>query len=305
MHEYIAPTIYYWQVHLLYASLACIAAWVLTSFMHGSATIKYWIWVVASVNFVVPLGGIIDRFGATHLSWARSMSMFHDADLGISRSATAAAAVVGVWLLGALLMIFRLVARIRAERHAACATGFPAGHEFLAHGVPVRFAEARQVPAVAGVLRPHISLPQGIQELLSESELEAVLMHEATHARRRDNLLRLLHELGLCALWFHPLVWVVGSRLALYRELSCDENVIQRAHGAELISALAKLADPRDPFVLRATASSFIGERLSCLTAEPSGGRGADALLATLFGLLVAAGVVLTIAHTACCFPVG
>ena len=30
--------------------------------------------------------------------------------------------------------------------------------------------------------------------------------------------------------------------MALYRELSCDESVIQRAHGTELVSALAKFA---------------------------------------------------------------
>src|SRR5579862_7613193 len=153
MHEYIAPTVYYWQVHLLYASLVCIAAWLLTSFMRGSASIKYWIWVAASVNFVIPLGGLIDGFGATHLPWARSLPLFHDADVGISRSAAAAAVVVGVWLLGALLMVMRLAVRIRAERRAACASGEDAsraGGAFVAHGVPVRFAEARQVPAVAG-----------------------------------------------------------------------------------------------------------------------------------------------------------
>ena len=199
MHEYVAPTIYYWQVHLLNASLVCVAAWLLTSFMHGSATTKYWIWVAASVNFILPLGGLIDSFGATHLPWARSMALFHDADVGISRSAVAAATVVGVWLLGALLMMVRLVVRIRAERRAARAAGegnSPECRELMAHGVPVRFAEARQLPVVAGVLHPHISLPRGIERLLSHSELEAVLLHEATHARRRDNLLRLVHEIG-------------------------------------------------------------------------------------------------------------
>jgi beta-lactamase regulating signal transducer with metallopeptidase domain len=135
--------------------------------------------------------------------------------------------------------------------------------EFPCSCVPVRFAGSRHAPAVDGVLRPHISLPNGIDRLLSEHELNAVLTHQLTHARRRDNLIRLIYEAGLCWLWFHPLVWLTFSRLALYRELSCDESVIQSAQSEELVSALAKLANPEKAFLLQATASSFLSHRLA------------------------------------------
>ena len=130
---------------------------------------------------------------------------------------------------------------------------------------PVRFADTGHAPAVDGVLHPYISLPDGIDRLLSKQELNAVLIHELTHARRRDNLIRLVHEVGLCVLWFHPLVWIAGSRLALYRELSCDESVIQSARGEDLVSALAKLANPDKALLLQASASSFISHRLAQL----------------------------------------
>jgi beta-lactamase regulating signal transducer with metallopeptidase domain len=157
---------------------------------------------------------------------------------------------------------------------------------------------------VDGVLRPHISLPKGIDRLLSERELNAVLIHELTHAKRRDNLIRLIHEVGLCGLWFHPLVWITGSRLSLYRELSCDESVIKSAHGADLISALAKLASPEETFLLQATASSFLTHRLALLAvAQPQRScRAASALLALAFGAVLLASVFETVAHTACCF---
>jgi Zn-dependent protease with chaperone function len=88
-------------------------------------------------------------------------------------------------------------------------------------------------------------------------------LHEVAHAKRRDNLTRLLYEFSLCALWFQPLIWLAGIRLALYRELSCDESVIQRAQGQALIRALAKLAVPEEPMFLQATASSYLSHRLA------------------------------------------
>jgi beta-lactamase regulating signal transducer with metallopeptidase domain len=158
---------------------------------------------------------------------------------------------------------------------------------------------------MTGLLRPRIWLPKGIDRVLSESEIKAVLIHELTHARRRDNLTRLIYEVGLCALWFHPLVWLAGSRLALYRELSCDERVILSGHAEDLLSALWKLADP-EAVLLRATASSFLSHRLARLAAPqprftcPNESR----LLTAVFAVVLLGGVFETVAHTACCFLV-
>jgi beta-lactamase regulating signal transducer with metallopeptidase domain len=131
-------------------------------------------------------------------------------------------------------------------------------------------------------------------------------MHEVTHARRRDNLIWLIYEVGLCALWFHPLIWIAGSRLALYRELSCDESVLERARSGDLISALAKLANPEKGILLQATASSFLGHRLARLASgQPQRAcRTTSALLSVVFGVALIGGVLGTIAHTACCFVV-
>jgi beta-lactamase regulating signal transducer with metallopeptidase domain len=141
-------------------------------------------------------------------------------------------------------------------------------------------------------------------ELLRERELNSVLMHELRHARRHDNLIRLIYEVALCGLWFHPLVWITGSRLALYRELSCDESVIQNGHGGDLVSALAKLANPDKVLLLQATAASFMGHRLVQLTAArpPRMRVATNTLLMVLFAAAFMTGVFATVAHTACCF---
>jgi beta-lactamase regulating signal transducer with metallopeptidase domain len=307
MHEHIARALYYSEVHLLYASIVGVAAWVLTSTERGSATTKYWIWVTTCLNFILPMGAVLDQFGSSHLSWATPLGIIGDAANSISRG-PAAVAVFVVWFFGATLMFVRLCLRIRADHRDARATGGESvlnpRLSLLAHGVPVRFADSRQGPAVDGVLRPHISLPNGIERLLSEHELSAVLIHEVTHARRRDNLIRLIHEVGLSVLWFHPLVWIAGSRLAVYRELSCDESVIESAYGGDLVSALAKLANPEGSPLLQATASSLLSHRLSRLSApqpQPTH-RTASTVLTVGFSAVLLCSVVETVAHTACCF---
>jgi beta-lactamase regulating signal transducer with metallopeptidase domain len=310
MHEHVAPAVYYLEVHLLYATVVCLAAWVLTSIWRGAATAKYWIWVATSLNFMVPLGGFFNGFGASRVSWATQLGGLDDVGIGISRNLTAGVVLFGVWVCGAAFMLARLLVRLYRDREdqstARSHNGTPLKPRFLAHGVPVTLSTASQGPSVDGVLRPHISLPLGIDRLLNDRELDAVLIHEVTHARRRDNLIRLVHEIALCGLWFHPLVWLTGSRLAMFRELSCDDAVIENSRGADLVTALAKLADPGEPRLLRAGAATFFSHRLARLKASQSDrARGAAALALTLlYGAVLLACMIETIAHTPSCFRV-
>lgn len=312
MHESITHAIYYFGVHLVYSSIVWLAAWCLTAIPGASATTKHWIWVATALNFILPLGAAFDTLWAPYITWAAPLGKIGDAGVSISNNAPLATLLCEIWLIGAAIMAARLGLRIAAERRGAGAIGgqspFAPERAWVADGVPVRFAGRRPGPAVHGLLRTCILLPDGIDRLLSKRELDSVLWHELRHARRHDNLIRLVYEIALCILWFHPLFWITGFRLALYRELSCDETAIANGHGGDLLSALAKLATlEEEPPLLQATATSFIGHRLALLTAarpaRPARMRLAtNSMLALAFAGVFLTGVFATVAHTACCF---
>lgn len=303
MHEHIARTMYYFSIHLIYASAVGVAAWLLTSIRGGSATTKYWIWVATAFNFVVPIGAGIDKLWAPHLTWAAPLGIIGGPVWDITQG-WSAVGLAAVWMIGAVAMSVRLIVQIRQARKIEMSAVHGRGmtSNFLADGIPISFAKY-PAPTVNGVFRPHILLPTGIDRLLDEREFRAVLLHEVVHARRHDNLIRLFYELSLCALWFHPLIWLAGARMALYRELSCDESVIRDAHGEALVSALAKLAVPEKPIFLQATVSSHLSYRLTRLQqAAIRQPRGATLMISSLFAAIIFAGILETVAHTACCF---
>jgi len=303
MHEHIARVLYYLQVHLWYASIVCLACWLLTSVCNGSATTKYWIWIVTAINFLVPTGAIIDKLWSSHLSWATPLTYMGAIGVTIADSPSLTMTICAVWLTGMIFMFMRLFLRLRSERRDAQGDAGIEQRRFLTEGVPVSIVAKRLAPAVNGVLRPLILLPDGIETLLNEHELDAVLVHELTHARRKDNLMRLIYETCLCILWFHPLVWLTGSRLSLFRELSCDESVIRKARGRELVSALTKLTDPQKAFLLQATVSSFLQDRVQLLLQGRSEvSRAANKFLAATFSIVLLLCLVATVSHTACCF---
>jgi beta-lactamase regulating signal transducer with metallopeptidase domain len=220
VHEHIARTMYYFSVHLLFASLVGAIAWVLTSIRGASATTKYWIWVVTGFNFVVPAGAVVDKLWAAHLTWAAPLGAIGGPVWEMTQGRTAVVLAL-IWTTGTLTMLVRLISRLRRGRREVqvLADRNDVTSSFVADGIPVSFDSRQLAPAVAGVLNPRILLPTGIDRLLDRQELNAVLLHEVAHAKRRDNLIRLLYEVTLCVLWFHPLIWLAGMRMALYREL--------------------------------------------------------------------------------------
>lgn len=92
-------------------------------------------------------------------------------------------------------------------------------------------------PGVWRVFRPVILLPEGISDRLTDSELEAVMLHELVHVERWDNLVSVLQRVICCVLWFHPFVWLLDRQLLAEREQSCDDTVIKLSGASKVYAS--------------------------------------------------------------------
>ncbi|WP_423055418.1 M56 family metallopeptidase [Acetobacterium carbinolicum] len=79
-------------------------------------------------------------------------------------------------------------------------------------------------PFVLGLIKPKIYLPVNLDEI----EKKHILLHEQTHIKRFDHLIRFVSYLVLCIHWFNPLVWVAFYVSGKDMEMACDEAVINQ-----------------------------------------------------------------------------
>ncbi|MEG1932601.1 MAG: M56 family metallopeptidase, partial [Pygmaiobacter sp.] len=126
-----------------------------------------------------------------------------------------------LWLIGIAALLLYSVLSLRKLRRA------------LLDAVPEHgnvYTSASLVsPFVLGLFRPKIYLPAG----LTPSEKQYILLHEQTHIKRFDHIVKLVSFFVLCLHWFNPLVWSAFFFSGRDMELSCDEAVI-RCLGSEV-----------------------------------------------------------------------
>jgi uncharacterized protein (TIGR03435 family) len=229
--------------HLWQSTLFTVAAWLLTlALAKNRAAVRYWIWLAASIKFLVPFSLLIDA--GSHFAWRaapaiqqRRVSFVVDAigapfvasapatrlaEVTPATTGLAAILMLSVWFLGFAIGIVWWLRRLRKVR----ATVRAATPLNLNLPIPVKLSSARLEPGVFGVRKPVLLLPQGIAERLTADQMDAVLAHELCHVRRRDNLTAAIHMVVETIFWFHPLVWWIRARLVEERERACDDAVL-------------------------------------------------------------------------------
>ncbi|MEO6991295.1 MAG: M56 family metallopeptidase, partial [Candidatus Baltobacteraceae bacterium] len=142
----------------------------------------------------------------------------------------AAGALLGLGILAFNLARIRSVKRRSSPLDGELAKELPwltdptlAGRETY-----LRLSYEIETPVAIGFKRPVILIPT---ELATHNGLEAIedlVIHEHAHLRRFDDYTNLVQRAIERAFWFNPLVWFVGAKIALEREIAADDVVVAR-----------------------------------------------------------------------------
>lgn len=276
--------------HLWQSTAVALFAWLLTLALRANAArVRYAIWMLASVKFLVPFT-LLTGIGAR---WARPASNNHAgpalyvvveefsrpfrqapiATPGIAMSAPHAhtfpivwALIAALWLLGCIAVMARWISGWRhAAEMAKSAEPVNEGREFNAlrrvesktgirKPIPLVLSACEIEPGIFGVIRPVLVWPNGLSDRLDDAQIQAIMAHEIEHVRRRDNLTAAIHSLVEALLWFHPMVRWMGAKMNEERERACDEKVLEQtpqpeAYAESILKVCAFCIEPPTPCI--------------------------------------------------------
>jgi prepilin-type processing-associated H-X9-DG protein len=139
----------------------------------------------------------------------------------------AVVATMALALLQRLLLIRGLIARAKE------ASGTPADllaecrrHMGIRRKVALRLSPKVTGPAVCGLLRPVILIPEGLPDRLDERQLKSVLLHELAHIKRADTLVNSIQAALQILYFYNPLLWLANAVIRRVREHAVDETVL-------------------------------------------------------------------------------
>ena len=120
-----------------------------------------------------------------------------------------------VWLIGlGAMLLYALGSYLRLRRRVRVSLPIQ-DHIYL--------CDAISSPFILGVVKPHIYLPSGLDEVQRQN----VLAHEQAHLARHDHWWKPLGFALLAVYWFNPVLWLAYALLCRDIELACDERVIR------------------------------------------------------------------------------
>jgi bla regulator protein blaR1 len=281
-----------WQSTFFAATVALLCL----ALLRQRASVRYWLWLAASVKFLVPLGWLMElgsrmqQAAAPTAGAAGGLTPVASMVRGISEPFTLAVtapllenvpappsvvpmALLAIWICGfAASVAGWLRAWLRMRAAVRCASPIRAGAAAGFEGVRVLGSPSELEPCVFGVFRPVLLVPEGMGAHLTGEQLETILLHELCHVRRRDNLTAALHMLAEAVFWFYPPLYGIGGRLQMERETACDEEVLRVLPRPEIyaqgILAVCKFAVQAAPACAAGVAGPDLKRRIITIVAR-------------------------------------
>jgi uncharacterized protein (TIGR03435 family) len=224
------------------------------------ASVRYWLWLAASVKFLLPfslligLGGLLPK--PENVAAGRRIAMYSALDAAGQPFSQMAppphttslmehfglwlpVVLAAIWLCGmvaVLLVWYVRWWRVSAILHRAALVEEGREVEILRRleslvkphtRIPLLLSRELMEPGIFGFFRPVLLWPERLSPRLEDGHIETILAHERMHVKRYDNLTAALHMAIEAAFWFHPIVWWLGARMVEERERACDEAVVK------------------------------------------------------------------------------
>lgn len=236
---------------------AAAAGTLILALRRNHARTRFWIWWVVSVKFLIPFSLLVAAGTQLHSASRREpqpspaplliMEQLTEPVASDSRPAVVPAVTPALdpvpilfltaWAVGSGALLVRWGIRWSRAR-VKVGRGEPTREAQVLRRLEHETGMRRQTaivsstaalePSAVGLFRSVLVWPSGLSPQLDDRQLEAVLLHELAHIRRRDNLTSSVHMVVETLFWFHPLVWWIGARLVCERENACDQEVLSQ-----------------------------------------------------------------------------
>lgn len=112
----------------------------------------------------------------------------------------------------------------------------------------ILLAESEMIssPMVQGIFKPMIIVPLGFFTNLPHNQIDAILLHELAHIRRKDYLINLLQSFIDDVFFFNPAVFWLSKLIREERECCCDDLAIHALENKILfVNALVSFQEYR------------------------------------------------------------
>ncbi|HJQ38898.1 MAG TPA: M56 family metallopeptidase [Thermoanaerobaculia bacterium] len=226
-------------VHSLWQALVAAA---LVAGFRALGTRAEWRYPVACIAFfAVPVAAVASRWKPAPIALDGVVDSWHRW-------------IVAGWSVGvcaqAIPLFFAVRQLVRLRRNGERAEDeLMQRFEVLREAMRVRFhVELRVIseklaPMAFGLVRPVIVFPLALLLRLPQDEVDAVLLHELAHLRRRDPWINAAQIVVESLFFFNPALLWISKRIRAERELCCDALVLTSGGGRiEYARALAGMA---------------------------------------------------------------
>ena len=195
--------------------------------------------------------------------------------------------ITGAWLTGVVAMILLSLRGLLKVRRLRSSADEPddrlagryreqASRLGLRRAPRLRVTGELDSPALVGILRPDILIPEWLSREMDTDRLDWLLRHELMHRKLHDPVGLVLRRVSEICFFFHPLVWVAGRRWEEAMELACDRALVSsESEARSYAEGLYKVLEEHHVCRVRQVSAGLsatrtqIGKRIAALLSDP------------------------------------